>query len=126
VISSGLGLMAWQKTIQAELNLADSRTFSSRFLFNEGKELEAFVEAIKAGATLQNQPTDDTEVTKRNACNYSPARVPDAIEGPLASLRAAARHARRSSGCSGGGGGGGVVAWGSGGGGIATLAPLLE
>ncbi len=63
IISSGLGWMAWQKTRQAELNLAHSRGFSSVSLFNEGKELEAFVEAIKAGKTLQNQHADDTEVT---------------------------------------------------------------
>jgi WD40 repeat protein/energy-coupling factor transporter ATP-binding protein EcfA2 len=62
IISSSLGWMAWQKTQQAELNLAHSRGFSSVSLFNEGKELEAFVEAIKAGKTLQNQHADDTEV----------------------------------------------------------------
>jgi len=62
MISSGLGWMAWQKTQQAELNLAHSRGFSSVSLFNEHKELEAFVEAIKAGKTLQNQHKYDTEV----------------------------------------------------------------
>ena len=63
VISTGLGLMAWQKTQQAELNLAHSRGFSSVSLFNEHKELEAFVEAIKAGKILQKQQTYNKEVT---------------------------------------------------------------
>ena len=63
IISSGLGLMAWQKTQQAELNLADARGFSSLTLFDKGKELDAFVEAIKAGKTLQNQHAYDKEVT---------------------------------------------------------------
>jgi WD40 repeat protein len=55
--------MAWKQTQQAELNLADARGFSSLTLFDKGKELDAFVEAIKAGKTLQNQHTYDTEVT---------------------------------------------------------------
>ncbi len=62
IISSSLGWMAWQKTQQAELNLAHSRGFSSVSLFNEHKELEAFVEAIKAGKTLQNQHAYDRVV----------------------------------------------------------------
>ena len=63
VISTGLGLMAWKQTQQAELNLAHSRGFSSVSLFNEHKELEAFVEAIKAGKILQKQQTYNKEVT---------------------------------------------------------------
>ena len=35
VISRGLGLMAWNKTQQAELNLADTRGFSSLTLFEK-------------------------------------------------------------------------------------------
>jgi WD40 repeat protein len=67
IISSSSAWMAWQKTQQAELNLAHSRGFSSVSLFNEHKELEAFVEAIKAGKTLQNQHEYDAEVM--NALN---------------------------------------------------------
>ncbi len=63
VVSTGLGLMALQKTQQAELNLANARGFSSLSLFDRGKELEAFVEAIKAGKTLQKQQASDTKVT---------------------------------------------------------------
>ncbi|MCA2699705.1 MAG: WD40 repeat domain-containing protein [Microcystis sp. M179S2] len=62
VISTGLGLMAWKQTQQAELNLANARGFSSLSLFDRGKELEAFVEAIKAGKTLQKQQASDKEV----------------------------------------------------------------
>ncbi|MDB9429041.1 AAA family ATPase, partial [Microcystis aeruginosa CS-555/01A07] len=62
VVSTGLGLMAWQKTRQAELNLANARGFSSWSLFVQGKELDAFVEAIKAGKTLQKQHKYDKEV----------------------------------------------------------------
>jgi len=49
VISSGLGLMAWNKTQQAKLNLTDARGFSSLTLFEKGKELDGFVTGIKAG-----------------------------------------------------------------------------
>lgn len=62
IISSSLGWMAWQKTREAELNLAHSRGFSSVSLFDKGKELDAFVEVIKAGKTLQNQHKYDKEV----------------------------------------------------------------
>ncbi|MGF2036696.1 MAG: hypothetical protein RMZ43_015510 [Nostoc sp. CmiVER01] len=55
VVSSGLGLMAWQKTKEAELNLADSLGSSSLSLLDRRKELDAFVKAIKAGKILQNQ-----------------------------------------------------------------------
>ncbi|NCT45919.1 MAG: WD40 repeat domain-containing protein, partial [Microcystis aeruginosa G11-09] len=63
VVSTGLGLMAWKQTQQAELNLANARGFSSLSLFDKGKELDAFVEVIKAGKTLQNQHKYDKEVT---------------------------------------------------------------
>ena len=62
VVSSSLGLMAWKQTQQAELNLANARGFSSLSLFVQGKELDAFVEAIKAGKTLQKQQASDTKV----------------------------------------------------------------
>ncbi|TRV42110.1 MAG: hypothetical protein EWV52_11375, partial [Microcystis panniformis Mp_MB_F_20051200_S6D] len=62
MVSTGLGLMAWKQTQQAELNLANARGFSSLSLFDKGKELDAFVEAIKAGKTLQKQQASDKEV----------------------------------------------------------------
>ena len=63
VVSTGSGLMAWKQTQQAELNLANARGFSSLSLFDKGKELDAFVEAIKAGKILQKQQTYNKEVT---------------------------------------------------------------
>ncbi|NMF58213.1 hypothetical protein HC246_09310 [Pseudanabaena yagii GIHE-NHR1] len=55
VISAGLGWMAWQKTREAELNLADALGYTSLSLLDKGKELDAFVTAIKAGKILQSQ-----------------------------------------------------------------------
>ncbi|MGV2387593.1 MAG UNVERIFIED_CONTAM: hypothetical protein LVR29_02340 [Microcystis novacekii LVE1205-3] len=43
MVSTGLGLMAWKQTQQAELNLANARGFSSLSLFVQGKDLDAFV-----------------------------------------------------------------------------------
>jgi WD40 repeat protein len=54
-VSSGLGWMAWKQTQQAELNLADALGNSALSLVDKGKELDAFVLAIKAGKILQNQ-----------------------------------------------------------------------
>jgi WD40 repeat protein/energy-coupling factor transporter ATP-binding protein EcfA2 len=62
VISSGLGLMAWNQKNQAELNQAESMGRESLSLFNEGKELEAFLQAIKAGKILQGQEITNPEV----------------------------------------------------------------
>ncbi|MCX5965559.1 MAG: hypothetical protein NT070_21260 [Cyanobacteria bacterium] len=74
VISAGLGWMAWQKTREAELNLADALGATSLTLFDKGKELDAFIEAIKAGKILQNQHKTKIEVI-------------DALEGVLAKGR---------------------------------------
>ncbi|MCZ8305870.1 MAG: hypothetical protein O9336_04045 [Microcystis sp. LE19-98.1E] len=63
VVSSSLGWMAWQKTRQAEFNQAESLGRYSLSLLNEHKNLEAFVEAIKAGKILQKQQTYNKEVT---------------------------------------------------------------
>ncbi|NCQ94376.1 MAG: hypothetical protein GPJ13_04130, partial [Microcystis aeruginosa W11-06] len=63
VVSTGLGFMAWQKTRQAEFNQAESLGRYSLSLLNEHKNLEAFVEAIKAGKILQKQQTYNKEVT---------------------------------------------------------------
>ncbi|NCQ97801.1 MAG: hypothetical protein GPJ11_00005, partial [Microcystis aeruginosa L211-101] len=63
VISTGLGWMAWNKTKEAEYNQAESLGRYSSSLLNEHKNLEAFVEAIKAGKILQKQQTYNKEVT---------------------------------------------------------------
>jgi hypothetical protein len=55
VVSSGLGLMAWKQTQQAELNLADVLGASALSLVEKGKDLDAFIPAIRAGKIQQNQ-----------------------------------------------------------------------
>ncbi|YAF96148.1 MAG: WD40 repeat domain-containing protein [Nodularia sp. CChRGM 3473] len=64
VISAGLGLTAWNQKNKSELNQAESLGRYSLSLFNEHKELEAFVEAIKAGKILQSQQKTNPEVMK--------------------------------------------------------------
>jgi WD40 repeat protein len=54
VVSSGLGWMAWKQTQQAEINLADAISISALSLIDKGKELDAFIQAIRAGKILQN------------------------------------------------------------------------
>jgi WD40 repeat protein len=63
IISGGFGLMAWKQTQQAELNLANALGFSALSLFDKGKELNAFVQAIKAGKILQAQNSSNSNVT---------------------------------------------------------------
>jgi WD40 repeat protein len=55
VVSSGLGWMAWKQTQQAELNLADVLSASALSLVEKGKDLDAFIPAIRAGKILQSQ-----------------------------------------------------------------------
>jgi WD40 repeat protein len=54
-VSSGLGWMAWQQTQQAELNRADALGNSALSLVNTGKDLDAFVQALRAVKILPNQ-----------------------------------------------------------------------
>jgi WD40 repeat protein len=62
-VSSIFAVIAWNKTKEAELNLADSLARNSLSLLAEGKELDAFVEAIKAGKILKKRKAQDPEVT---------------------------------------------------------------
>jgi WD40 repeat protein len=62
MISAGLGLTAWNQKNQAKLNLAESLGRYSLSLFNENKQLEAFIQAIKAGKILQSQHKTNPEV----------------------------------------------------------------
>jgi len=65
VISSSLGLMAWQKTRQAEFNQAESWGRAAMYLvINKNRELDAFISAIKAGKILRTQKTTNPEVIK--------------------------------------------------------------
>jgi energy-coupling factor transporter ATP-binding protein EcfA2 len=51
-----------QREVNTELSWANSLSGYSLYLFNEGKELEAFIEAIKAGKILQKHKVSDTKV----------------------------------------------------------------
>ena len=62
IISTGLWLRAEEQQKRAELNQADSLARYSLSLFNEGKQLDAFVEAIRAGKILQKHKGTDPEV----------------------------------------------------------------
>jgi WD40 repeat protein len=55
VVSSGFGLMAWNQSKQAELNLADALGISAISQIDMGKGLDAFIRAIRAGKILQKQ-----------------------------------------------------------------------
>jgi len=63
LMASSLGLAAWFEKKQSEYNQAESLGRNAVSLFNEHKELDAFVTAIKAGKILQNQGKTNTEVT---------------------------------------------------------------
>ena len=62
MVSSGLGLMVWKQTQQAELNLADALSSSALSLVDQGKGLDAFIPAIRAGKILQNQQVPQTHL----------------------------------------------------------------
>ncbi len=53
---------AQKQTIQAQLNLADSLGRTSKALLTEGKDLDAFLEAIRAGKILQKYRAKDPQV----------------------------------------------------------------
>ena len=63
IISLGFFLWAMHQQKQAELNQADSLARYSLSLSDEGKDLDAFVAAIKAGKTLQKHKANDSDVT---------------------------------------------------------------
>jgi WD40 repeat protein len=57
-VAIGVGVLAWQKTQQAELNQAESLgRYAVSLVVNEHRDLDAFVQAIKAGRILQTQHT---------------------------------------------------------------------
>jgi hypothetical protein len=80
-VSSSLGWMAWNKTKEAELNQADSLGRYSLSLFREGKELDAFVQAIKAGKILKKQNSTNPLVTNALLTAIYGARERNRFEG---------------------------------------------
>ncbi|MEH2441116.1 nSTAND1 domain-containing NTPase [Nostoc sp.] len=81
VISSSLGLMAWNQKNQSELNQAESLGRYSLSLLNENKDLEAFVQAIKAGKILQSQHTTNPEVMNALQVVSFPGRERNRLQG---------------------------------------------
>jgi WD40 repeat protein len=61
-VSSGFGWIAWKKTQQAEINLADSFGVSALSLVEKGEGLNAFVKGMRAGKILQNQQISNPSV----------------------------------------------------------------
>ena len=57
-------MIAWNKTREAQLHLADSLARYALSLFREGTGVEGTIEAIKAGKIIKKQNTSDPEVTK--------------------------------------------------------------
>ncbi|NEQ75681.1 MAG: WD40 repeat domain-containing protein [Okeania sp. SIO2C9] len=62
VVAIGAFLWARVQTKEAELNLADSHARTSMALLGEGKDLDAFLEAIRAGKILQKYQAKDPQV----------------------------------------------------------------
>ncbi|MGD2181372.1 WD40 repeat domain-containing protein [Lusitaniella coriacea] len=80
-ISSGLFLMAQRESIKAELSEADSLGRYSLSLLNEGKDLDAVMEAIKAGKILQKYQKTDPEVIGALIANIYEGRERNRLEG---------------------------------------------
>ena len=70
VISTVLGVSANNQQKQAELNQAESLARSSLSLLDEGKILEASLDAIRAGKILQKYKARDQEIIDALAVNY--------------------------------------------------------
>ncbi|WP_392531355.1 WD40 repeat domain-containing protein [Nostoc sp. C117] len=81
IISSGLGLTAWNQTKQSELNQAESLSRYSLSLINEHKDLEAFVTAIKAGKILQSQHKTKPEPLSALQASLVQGRERNRLEG---------------------------------------------
>ena len=62
IISTSLWLKAGSQQKKAEIYLANSMARSSLSLFNEGKELDAFIEAIQAVKILQKYQENHPKV----------------------------------------------------------------
>ncbi|MBD2576110.1 WD40 repeat domain-containing protein [Oscillatoria sp. FACHB-1406] len=81
VISAGLGLTAWNQKNQSELNQAESLGRYSLSLWNENKQLETFVPAIKAGKILQSQHKTNPEIMKALEAVLVQGRERNRLEG---------------------------------------------
>ncbi len=88
IIVSGLGFFACNQKKEAEINLkqakqskADFFVSSSRSLFNQGKELDAFINTIKAGKIVQEYQATKSEVMAALAANLDEGSERNRLEG---------------------------------------------
>jgi len=81
VISSGSGWIAWNQTNEAKLNQANSLGRYSQSLLSEGKDLDAFVQAIRAGKIVHKHRTSDPEVMHALQKALSQRREPNRFVG---------------------------------------------
>ena len=79
-ISTGFWLTARYRQKQAELSEANSLGRSSLLLFNQGKDLDAFIAAIQAGKVLQKHKASDLEVMSALITNIYGARERNRLE----------------------------------------------
>jgi WD40 repeat protein/energy-coupling factor transporter ATP-binding protein EcfA2 len=87
LISTGLGLMAWIEQRKAKLSEAESLGRESLSVFNEGKELDAFVAAVKGGKILQKQRQSNPEVINSLQTVLAEGRELNRLEGHDAPVR---------------------------------------
>jgi WD40 repeat protein len=62
VVINMFGWVIWQQIRQAELNLVEGFSYSALSLIAQGKDLDAFIPAIRAGRILQNQQASNPSV----------------------------------------------------------------
>ena len=74
-------VIAWNQSKQVQLSQADSLARYSLFLFNEGKNLDALLEAIRAGKILQQYKARDLEVMGASIGNIYSGRERNRLEG---------------------------------------------
>jgi WD40 repeat protein len=85
-IISVFAWMDWKQTRQAELNLVDVLSASALALIDKGKDLDAFIPAIRAGKILQSQKVSNPSGLNalQEALNHRSER--NRLEGHLSSV----------------------------------------
>jgi len=76
-----------KREVETELSLANSLSGYSLYLFNQRKELEAFVEAIKAGKILQKHKTSNLKVMDALQTLLVEGREYNSLEGHNSSVK---------------------------------------
>ncbi|MFZ1025499.1 MAG: CHAT domain-containing protein [Limnoraphis robusta] len=81
IIVAGLGLLAVNQTKEAELNKADFLVSNSLSLFNKGKELDAFLNTIRAAKIVRKHKAPNSEVMGALETNIDEASERNRLEG---------------------------------------------